>query len=74
MQKKTAKSWIIQFFVVPLHTKCAFRLLIITNMIYKLVFSCEEVDDFRRVYEADGDATFLELHQAILQSVGYADD
>lgn len=43
-------------------------------MIYKLVFSCEEVDDFRRVYEADGDATFLELHQAILHSVGYADD
>jgi hypothetical protein len=43
-------------------------------MIYKLVFSCEEVDDFRRVYEADGDATFLDLHQAILKSVNYADD
>ena len=43
-------------------------------MIYKLIFSCEEVEDFRRVYEADGDATFLELHNAILQSVGYTDD
>lgn len=43
-------------------------------MIYKITFSCDEVDDFRRVYEADSDATFLELHQAILQSVGYTDD
>lgn len=43
-------------------------------MIYKIVFSCDEVDDFRRVFEADSDATFLELHQAILQSVGYPDD
>ena len=38
-------------------------------MVYKLTFSCDEVEDFRRVYEADSDATFLELHQAILQSV-----
>lgn len=43
-------------------------------MVYKLTFSCDEVEDFRRVYEADSDATFLELHQAILQSVHYADD
>lgn len=43
-------------------------------MIYKLTFSCEEVDGFRRVFEADSDATFLDLHNAILQSVGYPDD
>ena len=44
-------------------------------MIYKLTFSCEEGDqNFRRVFEADPDATFLDLHNAILQSVGYADD
>ena len=29
---------------------------------------------FRRVFEADADATFLELHEAILKSVGYPDD
>mgnify|MGYP003556021239 FL=1 len=43
-------------------------------MTYKITFSCDEVDDFRRVYEADSDATFLELHQAILKSVNYKDD
>lgn len=44
-------------------------------MIYKLTFSCEEGDpNFRRVYEADADATFLQLHEAILKSVGYPDD
>ena len=43
-------------------------------MIYKITFSCEEVDDFRLVFEADSDATFLELHHAILKSVNYPDD
>ena len=43
-------------------------------MIYKITFSCDDVVDFRRVFEADSEATFLELHQAILQSVGYPDD
>lgn len=43
-------------------------------MIYRIKFSCDDVDDFRRVYEADSDATFLELHSAILQSVGFPDD
>ena len=40
-------------------------------MIYKFTFSCEEGDPtFRRVFEASADATFLELHEAILKSVG----
>ena len=43
-------------------------------MIYKIAFSCDEGDGFRRVFEADSDATFLDLHNAILQSVGYPDD
>ena len=43
-------------------------------MIYKITFSCDDVDDFRRVFEADSEATFLELHQAILKSAGYPDD
>ena len=43
-------------------------------MIYRIKFSCDEIDDFRRVYEADSDATFLELHSAILRSVGFPDD
>ena len=47
----------------------------VSNMIYKLTFSCEEGDhNFRRVFEAAPDATFLDLHNAILQSVGYTDD
>ena len=43
-------------------------------MIYRLKFSSEEVEDFRRVYEADSDATFLELHNTLLKSVGFPDD
>ena len=43
-------------------------------MIYRIKFSCDDVDDFRRVYEADSDATFLDLHDALLQSVGYPDN
>ena len=44
-------------------------------MIYRFTFSCEEGDpNFRRGFEADADATFLELHEAILKSVGYTDD
>jgi len=34
----------------------------------------EEIDSFKRVFEADADATFLDLHKAILESVGYPDD
>ena len=43
-------------------------------MIYKITFSCDEVEGFRRVFEADSDATFLDLHRAILKSVKYPDD
>jgi len=43
-------------------------------MIYKINFSSEEVDGFRRTFEADGDATFLDLHKAILESVKYPDN
>jgi hypothetical protein len=32
------------------------------------------VDDFRRVYEADSEATFWELHHAILESANYPDN
>jgi len=45
------------------------------KMIYRFTFSCVEGDpSFRRVFEADADATFLQLHEAILKSVGYPDD
>ncbi len=43
-------------------------------MIYKITFSCDEVNKFRRVFEADSDATFFDLHKAILASVNYPDD
>ncbi|MCQ2341888.1 MAG: hypothetical protein MJZ75_00130 [Paludibacteraceae bacterium] len=43
-------------------------------MIYKITFSCEEVDGFRMVFEANPDSTFLELHKAILSAVKYTDD
>ena len=43
-------------------------------MIYRITFSSEEADGFRRVFEADSEATFLDLHKAILASTGYPDD
>jgi len=43
-------------------------------MIYKFVILSDEVDDFRRDISIDSDATFFELHEAILDSVGYAKD
>ena len=43
-------------------------------MIYKFRLLSDEVEDFRRDIEIDSDATFIELHNAILQSVNYPDD
>ena len=43
-------------------------------MIYKFVILSDESDDFRRDILIDSDATFLELHEAILESVGYTND
>ena len=43
-------------------------------MIYQITFSCEEGENFRRVFEADGESTFFDLHKAILESVNYPDD
>jgi len=43
-------------------------------MIYRFIIVSDEVDDFRRDITIDSDATFFELHEAILNSVGYTKD
>lgn len=43
-------------------------------MIYKITFMNDEVDSFKRTFLASSDATFFDLHSAILESVGYPDD
>lgn len=43
-------------------------------MVYKFRLLSDEVEDFRRDIEIDADATFLDLHKAILESVNYPDD
>ncbi len=43
-------------------------------MVYKIILLSDEVDEFKRVFTIDADATFLDLHDAILDSVGYAKD
>jgi len=43
-------------------------------MVYKFIIVSDEVDDFRRDILIDSDATFFDLHEAILDSVGYAKD
>lgn len=59
------------FFVV---FGCIFLNFFYCTMIYRIAFSCDEVNRFRRIFEADSDATFLDLHKAILESVEYPDD
>lgn len=43
-------------------------------MIYRFIFVSDEVDDFYREIQIDSEATFLDFHKAILESVGYPDD
>ncbi len=40
-------------------------------MVYKFTLLSDEVDNFVRVISIDSEATFLDLHTAILDSVGY---
>lgn len=43
-------------------------------MVYRFVLVSDEVDNFSREIEIDSEATFLELRNAILDSVGYSKD
>ncbi len=43
-------------------------------MIYRFTFLSDEKDNFKRVFEADSYATFLDLHKALLASCSYTDD
>lgn len=43
-------------------------------MIYRITLFSEEVENFKRVFDCNPDATFLDLHKAILASVKYPDD
>jgi hypothetical protein len=52
--------------VVFLHPK-----LKLTNMVYKFTILSDEVDNFVRVITIDSEATFFDLHDAILESVNY---
>ena len=43
-------------------------------MVYKFILLSDEVDDFVREIHIDSEATFLDLHDIILKSVGYNND
>lgn len=43
-------------------------------MVYKIRLLSDEVDNFARELAIDAEATFLDLHQAILDCVGYSTD
>ncbi len=43
-------------------------------MVYKFLLLSDEVDDFKREIVIDSEATFLDLHNAILDSVNYEKD
>jgi len=42
-------------------------------MIFRFLMLSDEVDDFRREIQIDSDATFFDLHKAIISSVDYKD-
>lgn len=42
-------------------------------MIFRFLMLSDEVDDFRREIQIDSDATFYDLHKAIISSVNYQD-
>lgn len=43
-------------------------------MVYRFIIISDEVDNFRREIQIDSDATFLDFHNAILESAGYPND
>ena len=43
-------------------------------MVYRFTIISDEVDNFMREIKIDSDATFLDLHQLIINSCGYSDD
>lgn len=43
-------------------------------MIYRFTIISDEVDDFIREIQIDPEATFFDFHEAILKSVGYANN
>ncbi|WP_165020876.1 MULTISPECIES: plasmid pRiA4b ORF-3 family protein [unclassified Dysgonomonas] len=40
-------------------------------MVFRFLLLSDEVEDFRREIQIDADATFYDLHEAIIKSVGY---
>lgn len=42
-------------------------------MIFRFLLLSDEVEDFKREIQIDADATFYDLHKAIITSVGYKD-
>lgn len=43
-------------------------------MVYRFTIISDEIDNFRREIQIDSDATFLDFHHAILESVGFPND
>ena len=43
-------------------------------MVFRFLILSDEVDDFKREIKIDSEATFLDLHNAIMDSVGYTKD
>ena len=43
-------------------------------MVYKFRIISDEVDDFLREIKIDSEASFYDLHEAILKCTGYKDD
>ena len=43
-------------------------------MVYRFTIISDEVDDFIREIQIDSEATFFELHEAILKAAKYNDD
>ncbi len=72
---KDARHKNLKAILCPLIIFTTFELLKTkTNMVYRFLILSDEVDDFKREIKIDSEATFLELRDTILDSVGYTKD
>ena len=65
---------ITKFFITLLHEKKSYIVYTVKYMIYRFTIISDEVDDFIREIKIDSEATFFDLHEAILKAAGYKDD
>ena len=68
-------SLFIATYIGYIHIFTTFEAIIkLTTMLFRFLILSDEADDFKREIKIDSESTFLDLQNAILDSVGYTKD